>query len=161
MAAKPPKNPNPIPNKNMGRVQQMQPGWRDHGSSEDREYLRGNELSDREEREAYGRDLPAAYRYLIGPTPKCLPSDRITARSYLTKIEHAIEVGGWTRSEWRRLHGLKNKWKARANGQDARFNLIGNKSRGLNKQETANVRDRRIVQQMIAKLQNSGRSNGD
>lgn len=156
MAAKP-----PIPNKNMGRVQQMQPGWADHGSSQDGDYLRGNELSDREEREAYGRELPAAYRHILGPTPKCLPSDHLTAKIYLSRIEQAIEQGGWTRSEGMRLRQLRGKWRARAQGQDPRFNLKGNKSTGLNKQETANVRDRRVIQQMLEVLKQSGRSNGD
>ena len=139
----------------------MQPGWQDHGSSQDREYIRGNELSDREEREAYGKDLPAAYRYILGPTPKCRPSDHISAKSYLIRIEHAIELGGWTRSEWRRLHALEKKWRHRANGTDPRFNIAGNKSAGLNKLDTANIRDRRIIQQMMDTLRQSGRSNGD
>lgn len=156
MAAKP-----PIPNKNMGKVQQMQPGWRDHGSSQEGEYLRGNELSDREEREARGKDLSAAYRYILGPTPKCLPSDHLTAKIYLTRIEQAVEQGGWTRSEWARLRALRAKWKARAGGRDPRFNLVGNKVGGLRKIETANVRDREIMQQMMDVLTKSGRSNGD
>ena len=145
-------------------MQRAQSHWRSHGSSADSDsgsYLRGNEIADKEEREAYGRNLPAAYRYLIGPAPKCLPSDLVTARAYLTRIEQACEVGGWTRSEWARLKRLRSKWRARAGGLDARFNIVGNKTAGLNRQDTANVRDRKIVQQMMARLEQSRRSVGD
>jgi len=142
-------------------VQQMQPGWRDHGSSQDGEYLRGNELSDREEREARGGVLPAAYRYILGPTPKCLPSDRLAAKIYLGKIQQAIDMGGWTRSENKRLQKMRHKWKKRAGGNDPRFNILGNRSTGMRKLETANVRDRQVMQDMMDILTKSGRRSGD
>lgn len=153
----------PRPNLNMGRLQHAEPHWGDHGSiqREEDDYLRGPERADREEREAYGRPLPAAYRHLLGPAPSLSAGDTTGARAYLSRIEQAVEHGGWTRSEWRRLRSLRSKWKARVSGEDARFKEVGNRRGGLTPCETANVKTRRTIAEMGSKLMAMFKSEGD
>lgn len=155
-------------NNNMGRVQHgaSEKGWSDGGSENPKEgklfgFMTSAERADREEREAHGRELPAAYRHMIGPTPNCLPGDKESARIYHNRILAAIEHGGWTRSEWQRLYKLRDKWKARAEGTDQRFKEVGNRQGGLTKQETTNVKQRRIVEAMQRELANAFKSSGD
>lgn len=142
-------------NNNMGKVQNgaVEKGWSmgsDEGSGD---YLRPAERADRHEREQHGRNLPAAYRHLIGLTPQCKAGDRVTARAYLTRIEAAIEHGGWTRSEWRRLYKLRDKWQARATGRDPRYDEIGNASGGVRSDVQARIHDRRLVNEMRGALE--------
>lgn len=72
------------------------------------------------------RHSPAAYRYLLGERPKCGPNDQTAARLYLSRIQQAIAQGGWTTSERNNLYALRKKWRARAEGRDMRFVLVGN-----------------------------------
>lgn len=85
------------------------------------------ERGDRAERVArpQTRFRAAYWSILGGHSPRCAPRDRATAKSFLRRIEHAIEVGGWTRNEWRNLHKLYEKWSARATGRDPRFDEVG------------------------------------
>lgn len=154
---------------NMGRVQRDPnwqaatgtPGkWQDYGHSD---HLRGHEASDRAEREAYGRELPAAYRHLLGPTPVLHAGDREGARTFLTRVEDAINMGGWTRSEWARLYRMRDKWRKRATGADPRFDVAGNKSKGvhLTPLQTANVKMRKLIEETKEKLRMAFKSGGD
>lgn len=171
MAKRPPRTP--TPDRNMGRVKHAQDNWRDHGSEfmsggkgqgkgrgkSDQAYHQGAEESDCGEREAYGEPLQAGYRYLIGPPPNCLPSDRAAACLYLAKIDKAIleseDNGGWTRSEWRRLRALRAKWKNRAEGVDPRFDLVGNRRTGMDKIQLSFVRDRKLIKEMVEMITQS------
>lgn len=94
---------------------------------------RGNEAHDRVQREAYPNQLAprSAYSYIIGEPPTLGPADYTGARQILTRIDAAIEHGGWTRAEWGRLHRMRDKWQVRANGKDHRFNAVGNQQGGL------------------------------
>lgn len=97
---------------------------------------RANEESDRKDREAYPT-VPqrSAYRSIIGPTPQCGPDDRAGAAEYFNKIMTAIEMGGWTRNEWRRLNNLALIWQARAFGLDIRYKVVGNRNCGMTWEE--------------------------
>lgn len=140
------------PMENAGRVQHgaLEKGWSDGGTDYGRDgykfgHMRRIEVADREEREAYGKPLTAGYRHIIGPTPKLRAGDTEGAKLFLWKIERAIDQGMWTRSEWRRLYTMRDKWKRRAAGTDARFTEVGNKSGALDKSITDRVADRNVV----------------
>lgn len=144
---------------NAGRVQHRakEKGWSDGDSEIPSDgvhfgHLTSAEMADRHEREAYGRPLTAAYRYLLGPTPECPAGDRVTAGRFLRRILAAIEVGNWTKSEWRRLYKMRDKWKARSTGENHRFNEVGNRRGGLDKSETANITQREIIAEMEREL---------
>jgi hypothetical protein len=70
----------------------------------------------------------------------------------------AIEVGGWTRNEWRRLRALEAKWAERASGRDRRFNLVGNRATGLSKAQTAEMATGRRVDGIMSLVK--GRDGG-
>lgn len=103
---------------------------------------RSVEAFERVEREAYpAQHHPrSAYSLIVGDVPILTPGDRHGAEMFLMQIERAIEQGGWTRAEWNRLYRMREKWKARAQGKCARFNLFGNRQGGLNKQEQRRLR---------------------
>lgn len=98
---------------------------------------RGNEASDRVQTEAYPyQPRPrSAYLATTGDAPTLRAGDVVGARTYLDKINLAIEKGGWTRCEWRRLTSLRTKWLLRAEGKDKRFNLVGNRKCGLTREQ--------------------------
>lgn len=124
-------------------------------------YFRAIDMADREDRLAQGKkSFKYAWRSITGPTPRVTVGDRQTARSYLHKIEQAIEHGGWTSSEAAGLYLARKVWSARAAGDDQRYNEVGNRQGGLTKFETANVKQRQIVADMRAALDNNG-SRGD
>lgn len=88
----------------------------------------------------------AAYWTLLGgSSPKCRPSDRILAASFLAKIELAIDRGGWTRNEWRNLHQLYERWSRRANGMDPRFELVGTHPGRLERNMESWVKRRKLI----------------
>lgn len=111
----------------------------------------------------YGTPLRSAYSGILGDSPDCDPGDRTKAKEFLQRIEIAIETGGWTSGERTRLYRLRDKWKARAEGKDARFEVAGTRAGRLvksvesavdgvaklqrkEKQDTAKLRDRRRKQ---------------
>lgn len=69
----------------------------------------------------------AAYRHALGPSPECRPDDRLTARAYLARIEAVTEQCGWNRQERDALYRMRDLWRKRAAGQDARFLVAGTK----------------------------------
>lgn len=81
---------------------------------------------DREERNA-GRHLRAAFWSTLGEPPLCNPGDKQAARAYVKQIEATLERGLWTRNEVTMLRQLYRKWDKRAKGEDARFNMVGNR----------------------------------
>lgn len=158
----------PDTKKQMGRVQQSatELGWKDGGSENPKDgkmygYMRPAEYADREEREITGRTLPSCYKSMLGKTPNIKSGDTQAAGLYLTRVQSAIDKGGWTRGEWTRLYKLRNKWKARASGEDARFNIVGNRRGGLEPHEASMVKFKRITDEMRKILERSGHSNGD
>lgn len=72
----------------------------------------------------------------------------MTAARFLDRIKHAIDIGGWTRSEWRRLRLLEMKWGARAEGVDPRFNEVGNRKGGLSAERAVKVGDKKVTMNM-------------
>jgi hypothetical protein len=94
----------------------------------------------------------SAYLGIVGENPECLPGDLTTAREVLQRIEIAIGRGGWTRNEWRRLHRMHAKWKARADGTDARFMVMGNRPGPIPSQDRALIEFTRIIRAMVADL---------
>jgi hypothetical protein len=83
----------------------------------------------------WGTRLRSAYYALVGDSPRLKPDDRTGAAAHLARVEAALEHGGWTRGEWRRLHRMKKVWTARANGEDSRFKLVGTRQGGLTQME--------------------------
>lgn len=71
------------------------------------------------------RGDPAVYRHVLGTAPKCGPDDRMAARGYLFRIEQALKLEGLSGSERNFLRTTRAKWKARAEGRDARFMVAG------------------------------------
>lgn len=51
----------------------------------------------------------------------------IAARTYYGAICLAIDHAGWTRGEWAGLRRLERRWRARVNGEDARWSIVGAK----------------------------------
>lgn len=102
------------------------------------------EDGDRIERETRpGFWTSAFWPMLGGQAPQCAAGDRRTARLFLARIEAAIDRGGWTRNEWRRLHKLYEVWSRRANGQDPRFEVVGVRAGRLERHIEAHIRQRR------------------
>lgn len=125
-------------------------------------YFRAIDMADREDREAQGKDrLKYSWRSLTGPAPTTTTGDKQAAQAYLNRLNHAIDVGGWTSSEAAGLYLAKRVWQSRAKGEDHRYAEVGNKSGGLDKQQTANVKQRQIVADMRKVLDKSFRSGGD
>lgn len=147
------------PMENAGAVQHgaLEKGW-SMGSDEENGdgrsgklfgHLRPIDVADREQREAYGKPLPACYRHIIGPTPKCGSGDVRSAKIFLDKILAAIDEGGWSSSEFSRLYRLRDKWQARASGLNARFMVVGNKSGTPQAPERAHIKIRQQVQGIL------------
>lgn len=107
----------------------------DHGAA--RRRIDRAAQADREDREAHGWAFRSRYLVILGDHPTLGPGDYDGARSYLARVELAINHGGWTDNERTRLHRLYRVWSRRASGQDPRFNLYGNRPGGL----TADQRD--------------------
>lgn len=97
------------------------------------------EEADREER-AVGRKLRHAYRGIVGDSPQLGPGDHTGAFAMLAGVQRAIEHGMWTRNEWTALHEMERKWRARAEGRDARFEVAGTKPGRLKRPEEQQMR---------------------
>ncbi len=98
--------------------------------------VRGNEFNDRLEREAWGIRLPSAYRDRLGPAPIIATGSREEAEAMALRIEYVLQEGeGYTRAERRRLWAMHRKWVRRACGFDSRYEIVGNRRGGLNKEE--------------------------
>lgn len=152
---------------NAGAVQHRaaERGWA-MGSvkGEDRDKLFGHlrpiDVADREEREARGQALPATYRHILGPTPKCRAGDTATAKQFVARIQQAIDSGHegreeWSTSEWARLYRLRSKWQKRANGEDARFMEAGNVGGTPNQPTRAHIK----IRQQIGGILEAARGN--
>lgn len=118
-------------------------------------------MADREERESRGlKCLKYTWRTEVGPTPQVKFGDKEAAKTYLRKLEAAIDRGGWTTSEALGLYHARKVWSARAKGDDPRYAEVGNRASGLTKQETSNIETRKIILNMKRILE-PGRPNGD
>ena len=93
----------------------------------------------------YGTRWRAAFRTLTGDTPVCGPGERDKAAVYLYRVEQAIAQGGWTPGEWQSLRKLRTRWMARAEGTDARFEVVGTYTGRPSAQQRAEIHDRRVM----------------
>lgn len=111
---------------------------------------RANEAHDRVQRTAYpGQVAPrAAYSYIIGDPVELGPADYAGAREILRRIEIAMDKGGWTRNEWRRLRSMYDKWKKRAEGKDERFNVAGNKQGAIPKRDSRHIQAVKMIRML-------------
>lgn len=124
-------------------------------------FFREIDMSDREERVARGvKALKYTWRTIVGPTPELKRGDRLAAKEYLRRLEDAIDKGGWTTSEAAGLYLARKVWQARAQGEDPRYDEVGNRKGGLTKQESSAVEMRRIMLDMRKALENSARGEG-
>lgn len=103
------------------------------------------ERGDAKERAARpGEKWRAAYWTMLGgAAPNCGPGDHRSARVFLSRIEAAIDRGGWTRNEWRNLSKLHERWTARAYGDDPRFEFAGIKAGRLPRDTETYIKTRR------------------
>lgn len=108
--------------------------------------------ADREDRESmgitpedYGTRWRAAYSSLIGDPPLLSPGDHDGAREYLSRIESAIERGGWTKSERGALQRMRVKWSRRERGEDAYFEVIGNRAGRISREDYKLVQALRVI----------------
>jgi hypothetical protein len=92
----------------------------------------------------YGTCWHAAYREMIGERPELGPGDVDGARLYHSRIVAAIEKGEsdgcWTDSETCRLKRMELKWRRRAEGLDARFQILGNRNGGTPRERVGDIR---------------------
>lgn len=85
------------------------------------------QVEDSATRKAYpGIVLRSCYLSIVGECPKLKPNDKIGAQSVVNRIDIALEKGGWTKNENKRLHEQRRKWVERAHGRDHRFVVAGN-----------------------------------
>lgn len=125
-------------------------------------FYRPIDVADREEREARGVDrLKYTWRSMTGPAPSVDTGDRVVAMNYLRRLEAAADHGGWSTSEANGLLLARKLWRARAYGDDPRYDVVGNRMGGLTKEETSAVKMRQIILDMKRELERSGKSNGD
>lgn len=117
----------------------------------------------REERESlhitpkdYGHRWRSGYVSFIGERPICNPGDHTAAQLYWYRITQALDMEGWSPSERTRLRALERKWKARKDGQDARFEIMGNVSGGPDPDQRRRIHDLRIFHDII-RLAKGGR----
>jgi len=82
----------------------------------------------------------SAYNQLIGDSPVCEPGDSARASAYLERIERAIEVGGWSAPERTRLYRMRDKWRLRAQGRDARYEIAGTRPGRLDADTEAHIK---------------------
>lgn len=118
-------------------------------------YDAGGALTDREDKKAHGWNWRAAYRMLIGDGPVCSPGDHGEAERYLRKIDQAIaagESGGtkvYTKSEWGRLYRLQEKWRKRADGEDAVFEVRGNRGGKVTEEEKLAINKMKVAIEIV------------
>ena len=120
--------------------------------------MRGNEFTDRLEREAWGIKLPSAYRHKLGPSPIVATGSREEAEAMALRIEYVLQEGeGYTRAERRRLWAMHRKWVKRARGVDARYEVVGNRQGGLNGGERSRVSLRSLAIKMLEDITRESR----
>ncbi len=88
---------------------------------------RGLERMVRDEQKAHPWQKPrSGYMGIVGENPDVDPGDHRTPLMKVRAIKEAIDRGGWTRAENRRLHKMLKKWTLRLEGKDVRFRIGGN-----------------------------------
>lgn len=151
----------PPENSHHIRIEKVLPGsadWGcDGGGDEDSnggmKYFRELEMQERTDRWAQGKTKQKySWRSMVGPAPQVSSGDRMAARLYLNRIEEALDQGGWTASEGAGLRLARKVWRARAHGEDPRYEIRGNRPGGMEKAEAAHLRDQRLIQSMIKQL---------
>lgn len=88
----------------------------------------------------------AGYYAVIGHAPECKAGEIGEARVYLAKIMKALELGGWSHSEYTGLKKLEKTWRERATGRDVRFMLVGNYRGRLLREDENRIRALRLAQ---------------
>lgn len=115
-------------------------------------FLRGIVQSEQADRESmgitpadYGTRWQSAYRGEIGPTPVCAPADHAKAYAYLGKLKAVLGKDTWTPAERTRLRLMVKKWQIRAEGYDARFEVVGNMIGSPSPEQRKEIRDMRVM----------------
>lgn len=88
----------------------------------------------------------AAYYAVIGPAPECAAGEIGKARVYLARIVRALDLGGWSHSEYIGLKRLERQWRERATGRDVRFMQVGNYSGRLLREDEVRIRMMQLAQ---------------
>ncbi|MEE9569253.1 MAG: hypothetical protein V3W37_07700, partial [Candidatus Binatia bacterium] len=91
----------------------------------------GDEHDKREGRAYPTRRVRQAYTHLLPPLPVCpageIFENQVKAKSYLYSINQLIVRGGWAHKERASLYTMRDKWQARAEGNDKLFIIRGNR----------------------------------
>lgn len=104
--------------------------------------------SDKVELEAHGGKFRSGYRHITGSAPKCRPRDLQAAAIFARKVERALDEAtfseheggfGLSKTERNRLKRMAVQWNRRARGEDARFNVVGNRPGRLDWTEERNL----------------------
>jgi len=109
-------------------------------------------IADRLERDAlgitptdYGTRWRVAWASIVGPSPQLRPGDHEGAALYLSRVQSAIDRGGWTTSEWSRLYQIRDRWTEKVAGRDATFEVIGNRPGGISGSERRQITSLRVI----------------
>jgi hypothetical protein len=98
------------------------------------------EASERDERKTARRRLRSAYLNIIGENPDIRVGHSISALAMLARIAEAWKQRHlFTVAEVNRLRLLRHKWRKRAAGEDARYNLKGTRRGRPTQHEQDNV----------------------
>jgi hypothetical protein len=96
-------------------------------------------------------------RYLgLLPRLKCGPGDHRAARAMVEKITELLEKK-WKPNEQRRLRKMQTKWKRRAEGRDARFELVGNVAGRLAKDVAGQAKEISVNDRILGLIEGSKR----
>lgn len=122
-------------------------------------FLNPQVMADRAERESqgitpadYGKRWRATFRGITGNAPLCMPADHDTAKQYLHRVQAAIRRGGWSPSEWGSLSRAEKVWLRRANGLDARFEVVGTRPGRLQFDEREKMRAIQVSRTLAAEV---------
>lgn len=141
---------------------------RDHdGEDEYRTRYDPKQFADRADRQAHPwLNYRSAYAHRLGPEPIVAAGDREFAERRCREIQAILDEGMatdnldgialWTRPERERLKRMLTKWRDRASGQNAYFNIAGNRPRAT-EWEWHNIRRERVRIDLIRQVKSAGR----
>jgi hypothetical protein len=143
---------------------------RDHdGEDEYKTRFDPKQFADREDRyhHPWIGNYRSAYATRLGPEPTVPAGARQVAAARAREIEMILAEGLatdnfdgvalWTRNERQRLKRMAEKWRERARGENAYFNIAGTSPRATEWQ-WANIRQERNRLKMVAAIKGSGRN---
>ena len=106
--------------------------------------------ADKADRAAWpGLARRSAYTHLLNLPDHVVAADRLHARAIFDRIEMTIEKGGWTTTEFNRLHQMRKAWARRQSGKDLVFNLQGWNHKGGGKDLTPTLKALKKIREVL------------